>query len=144
MLELLTAKPLSVSLLMLPLALLDFPCHSLPAWRVSLFFTYYTRNSSQAVLKLKAFSSIYNQVSLFNHTYILACGGQLTTPTGVITSPNYPGYYAHNRDCRWFITAPQGKRITLTFEDFAIEPQATCLFDYVEVRLRYKHRCHFQ
>lgn len=65
--------------------------------------------------------------------YCVECGGELTTPSGAIQSPNYPGYYAHSRLCTWKITVPQGRRITLNFDDFNIESQSLCAFDYVEV-----------
>jgi len=58
----------------------------------------------------------------FNRPFLIAeCGGELTTSSGVIASPNYPGLYAHNRRCRWLIRAPQGRKVTLAFQDFDIE-----------------------
>nr|KAG5692365.1 hypothetical protein BaRGS_007978 [Batillaria attramentaria] len=61
------------------------------------------------------------------------CGGDLTTPTGTFTSPNYPGQYAHSRQCVWRITVQQGRRIRLTFPDFGLEYSRTCAWDYVMV-----------
>ncbi|KAI4871253.1 hypothetical protein NFI96_019773 [Prochilodus magdalenae] len=61
------------------------------------------------------------------------CGGDLNTATGTISSPNYPNLYPHNRVCRWSITVPQGRRVTLTFNDLRLEDHGNCLFDYVEV-----------
>ncbi|BFZ22426.1 hypothetical protein BsWGS_25465 [Bradybaena similaris] len=63
------------------------------------------------------------------------CGGQLNTPTGVITSPNYPNQYPHRRVCTWDITVPMGRRVTLTFSDLRLEGASSefCEWDYVEV-----------
>ena len=48
-----------------------------------------------------------------------ACGGWLTLPRGVITSPNYPANYDHNDNCAWMISAPPGYRIRVrTFRVF--------------------------
>ncbi|CAL1529132.1 unnamed protein product [Lymnaea stagnalis] len=64
------------------------------------------------------------------------CGGQLTTPSGVITSPNFPGQYPHNRRCEWVIIVSPGRSITLTFTDFRLEQHYSngfCPWDYVEI-----------
>ena len=44
------------------------------------------------------------------------CGGTLNALSGEITSPNYPGTYRSNRDCRWKIVAPAGNHLELTFK----------------------------
>uniref|UniRef100_A0A4W4F6Q8 Cubilin n=1 Tax=Electrophorus electricus TaxID=8005 RepID=A0A4W4F6Q8_ELEEL len=59
------------------------------------------------------------------------CGGDLNAPSGTISSPNYPNLYPHNRLCRWRITVPQGRRVTLTFNDLRLEDHNSCMFDYV-------------
>ncbi|MCJ8728547.1 hypothetical protein PDJAM_G00005700 [Pangasius djambal] len=61
------------------------------------------------------------------------CGGDLNAPSGTISSPNYPNLYPHNRLCRWKITVPAGRRVTLTFIDLRLEDHNSCMFDYVEV-----------
>lgn len=61
------------------------------------------------------------------------CGGDLTTPTGTIMSPNYPGQYAHSRECIWRITVQPGRRVKLTFNDLALENSSICAWDYIEV-----------
>ncbi|XP_076437898.1 tolloid-like protein 1 isoform X2 [Babylonia areolata] len=63
------------------------------------------------------------------------CGGILTAPGGVITSPNYPDNYYHFQKCLWKIKAPPGTRIRLTFNDFKLKPRnedCNC-DDYLEV-----------
>ncbi len=62
-----------------------------------------------------------------------ACGGDLTTPTGTLSSPNYPGVYAHGRACVWHIRVAEGRRINLTFTDFDVEHHNYCQFDSVRV-----------
>jgi hypothetical protein len=59
---------------------------------------------------------------------VAECGGELTTPTGVISSPNYPGLYAHHRRCRWLIRVEPGRRVTLTFNDFSVT--GVSMWDY--------------
>ncbi|XP_035668449.1 CUB and sushi domain-containing protein 3-like isoform X2 [Branchiostoma floridae] len=45
------------------------------------------------------------------------CGGNLTSPTGVITSPGqYPDYFEIPADCSWNIQAPAGFTVLLEFE----------------------------
>ena len=66
-------------------------------------------------------------------TLFIECGGDLVTPTGTFTSPNYPGLYAHSRECIWRITVQPGRRVKLTFNDFALENSFGCNYDYVAV-----------
>jgi len=61
------------------------------------------------------------------------CGATLTTLSGEITSPNYPGIYQERRDCTWKIIVPPGNHIQLEFEVFDIEDGDKCPYDYVEV-----------
>ncbi|KAL2085662.1 hypothetical protein ACEWY4_018982 [Coilia grayii] len=68
-----------------------------------------------------------------------ACGGFIelgdSDPPGYITSPNYPSNYPQNIDCIWVISVPNGEAVQLDFEDeFYIEPNTDCRFDYLEVR----------
>ena len=67
------------------------------------------------------------------------CGGDLTTPTGIMSSPNYPGQYAHARRCHWFIRVAPTRRIALTFVDLDIQlriyhRRRLCIGDRVQVR----------
>ncbi|XP_067930809.1 cubilin-like [Watersipora subatra] len=75
----------------------------------------------------------YPGFSLSFYASVESCGGEMTAPTGVIQSPNYPGYYAHDRQCTWLITAPEGRRVTITFDAFDIEAHSSCAFDYVQI-----------
>ncbi|XP_061173731.1 protein SpAN-like [Saccostrea echinata] len=67
------------------------------------------------------------------------CGGELTGTSGVFTSPNYPGDYTSYAECTWVIKGPPGSRITLTMEDFMVESDVTCYYDWLEVFLGGPH-----
>ena len=62
------------------------------------------------------------------------CGGYYASLTGAFSSPNYPGDYPNNVDCRYTIIVPVDHYITLSFQTFNTESG----FDYVKVRnIRY-------
>ncbi|KAL5010260.1 hypothetical protein ScPMuIL_012565 [Solemya velum] len=61
------------------------------------------------------------------------CGGELTGPTGNLSSPGYPEPYPHRRLCVWTITVQTGKYIELTIDDFDLETHSSCMFDVLEV-----------
>jgi hypothetical protein len=46
---------------------------------------------------------------------ILACGGELESFPGTITTSRYPLPYPSNRECHWKILAPQGMYIHVEF-----------------------------
>ena len=53
-----------------------------------------------------------------------ACGGIRTianSPTGELTSPNYPSQYPNNADCQWHIYGSGGDRVELSFVHFNLE-----------------------
>jgi len=56
-----------------------------------------------------------------------------STGTGAIKSPNYPSNYPESKDQEYKIKVESGKRIELTFVDFAIEDESQCSYDYVQV-----------
>ena len=66
--------------------------------------------------------------------FVLGCGGTLSTPTGVITSPNYPNFYSVRTDCIWTIVRPPGNTIEVSFTDMDLEQSTNCSYDFVEVR----------
>ncbi|XP_063226608.1 cubilin [Bacillus rossius redtenbacheri] len=76
------------------------------------------------------------QISYHLVESIPGCGGTLTEPEGIITSPTHPDshLYGNNLDCEWKIQLPVGDRIRLTFVSFSLEDSSSCRFDYLEVR----------
>lgn len=69
--------------------------------------------------------------------YVTACGGNLTDLKGTIQSPGYPGNYSDDLDCVWFISAPAGYRVTVTFQMFNLQPaqNETCQkSDHVQIQ----------
>ncbi|XP_062417015.1 membrane frizzled-related protein isoform X1 [Pungitius pungitius] len=61
------------------------------------------------------------------------CGGQRTGGYGSISSPNHPGPYPHQQLCAWHISVEEGHVVALSFQNFSLETQDVCEFDYVEV-----------
>lgn len=66
----------------------------------------------------------------------------------MIQSPSYPNAYPHGRICIWKIRGPPGRRITLTFTDFALEEprrrpgsgQSDACQDFVYVIINFERR----
>ncbi|KAK3105916.1 hypothetical protein FSP39_008473 [Pinctada imbricata] len=63
----------------------------------------------------------------------IGCGGELTGINGSLTSPNYPGNYTERHSCRWIITVPRRRIVTLMFTDINLLGSADCERAYVEV-----------
>lgn len=67
------------------------------------------------------------------------CGGRIEGTSGEISSPGYPSSFAHRHSCTWVITAPQGRAVTITFEDFDLEQpvswanRSSCQYDWIMV-----------
>ncbi|KAK5970140.1 CUB domain protein [Trichostrongylus colubriformis] len=61
------------------------------------------------------------------------CLFELNSPSGVITTPNYPGDYPKSQNCTWhFLTTP-GHRLMLTFLSFQVEEHSQCKYDSVSI-----------
>uniref|UniRef100_A0A3B4AL78 Uncharacterized protein n=1 Tax=Periophthalmus magnuspinnatus TaxID=409849 RepID=A0A3B4AL78_9GOBI len=58
------------------------------------------------------------------------CGGNLTSPSGLILSPDYPEPYPHGRECDWKVTVQQDYVISLSFNQFSLEPSYDFLHIY--------------
>ena len=69
----------------------------------------------------------------FNMSYSLSpCGGILTGPTAVITSPNHPANYPDNVNCYWLLRFSPGSQIELRTASFSLD--SDCQADNVTVR----------
>ena len=67
-------------------------------------------------------------------TYLLgACGGDFTTPYGLLTSPSYPAIYPNLENCTYIITLPSERYIKLTMLNIDIHCSSPML-DYLEMR----------
>ncbi|XP_077015414.1 cubilin-like [Tamandua tetradactyla] len=64
---------------------------------------------------------------------LTGCGGDLGTPSGTFTSPNYPMPYYDSSECRWQLQASRGSPFVLEFGDFHLEPHPNCSLDYLAV-----------
>uniref|UniRef100_A0A8C4QEE5 CUB and Sushi multiple domains 3 n=1 Tax=Eptatretus burgeri TaxID=7764 RepID=A0A8C4QEE5_EPTBU len=60
---------------------------------------------------------------------IAPCGGNLTGPSGLILSPNYPQPYPHGKECDWYITMAPENVISLNFIRFSMEAN----YDFLHV-----------
>ena len=71
-----------------------------------------------------------------DHFWILSivCGGEFTSPSGVITSPFHPDNYPSQRTCTYVISQPKSTVIRAQFLDFDVEGSQNCNFDYVQIR----------
>lgn len=64
----------------------------------------------------------------------VGCGGDFINKNyGEFTSPNYPNGYPHSTECLWHIHSPSGLSIQLTLQDFDVEADSGCTFDYLNV-----------
>ncbi|NXT56773.1 CUZD1 protein, partial [Pluvianellus socialis] len=61
------------------------------------------------------------------------CGGLLTSPNGTLTSPNYPAAYPEFTYCVWHIQTAKNTKINLQFQDFFLELDKNCQFDFTAV-----------
>ncbi|KAB0386866.1 hypothetical protein FD755_001822, partial [Muntiacus reevesi] len=71
-----------------------------------------------------------NQWSAKKPGCVSPCGGHLTSPSGTILSPGWPGFYKDALSCAWVIEAQPGYPIKITFDRFKTEVN----YDTLEVR----------
>ncbi|KAG7219563.1 hypothetical protein INR49_018990 [Caranx melampygus] len=63
------------------------------------------------------------------------CGGTYIGQSGTISSPGFPGSnYPDGTNCEWFLEGPTGHYLTLSYQNFTLQPSSGCLADYVEIR----------
>ncbi|XP_076832336.1 suppressor of tumorigenicity 14 protein homolog [Brachyhypopomus gauderio] len=83
----------------------------------------------------KGFLAEYRAIPLSS---VRTCGGVLTSPTGNISSPNYPSFYPPSVDCTWTINVPKGMYVRVKFLMFRMkEPGVNtrvCNKDYVLIQ----------
>ncbi|CAG7818980.1 unnamed protein product, partial [Allacma fusca] len=72
-----------------------------------------------------------------SHLFVIGvpgCGGVLTAPAGIFSSPHHPEPYAHALDCEWLIRLPPLETVSIEFLSFEVENARNCRYDFVEVR----------
>eukprot|EP00794_Sanderia_malayensis_P015619 gene15619-17196_t len=79
----------------------------------------------------QGFSASYQAID-FPTQQIDLCDTALTSPAGMVSSPNYPEYYPSNEDCNMTIITEESP-IKLTFEAFDVGSE-DCSNDFVHVR----------
>ena len=57
----------------------------------------------------------------------------MKSPRGSIESPNYPNDYPSSSDCAWTLDFGPGIFVRVHFDNFNLEEQSTCSFDYVSL-----------
>uniref|UniRef100_A0AAR2JDA1 Metalloendopeptidase n=1 Tax=Pygocentrus nattereri TaxID=42514 RepID=A0AAR2JDA1_PYGNA len=60
------------------------------------------------------------------------CEHTIHSPSGTISSPNWPDKYPSRKECTWDITATPGHRVKITFSEFEIEQHQECAYDHLE------------
>ncbi|XP_069479381.1 embryonic protein UVS.2-like [Ambystoma mexicanum] len=105
--------------------LLDRPCASgqLPSVVSSGNSMLVQFNNRGPILPLR-FSPRYSTV---------LCGATLTSTSGTLTSPGYPGNYLASTDCTWIIIAPVRYKIYFTMTSFNLEGHPMCIYDYLTI-----------
>ncbi|XP_075409854.1 CUB and sushi domain-containing protein 2 isoform X3 [Tenrec ecaudatus] len=86
-----------------------------------------TQGSETITCILKEGSVVWNSAVLRCEA---PCGGHLTSPSGTVLSPGWPGFYKDALSCAWVIEAQPGYPIKITFDRFKTEVN----YDTLEVR----------
>ncbi|XP_017783006.1 PREDICTED: cubilin-like [Nicrophorus vespilloides] len=87
-------------------------------------------SSNKSLVILNVDHAMYN--SRFRlEWHIDGCGGLLTHPTGVITTPNYPNGYVYDTRCDWLIQVDYGYSVQFTIKDIDLERSDKCEYDYI-------------
>lgn len=79
---------------------------------------------AERVLIVKPF---FTQINFF----ISECSQKFTGDRGNFSSPVVDGLYPRNADCVWQITVDENHTIVVQFEDFNLEKDKKCKYDYV-------------
>ncbi|XP_019897556.2 cubilin [Esox lucius] len=85
---------------------------------------------SDASLATEGFSASYVSINATTD-----CSQSFTSPTGELSSPNFPNNYPNDRQCVYEILVGVNMQIMLNFTHFSLEGSPpSCFFDYVEIR----------
>ena len=61
------------------------------------------------------------------------CQHEIDTPSGEISSPNWPDFYPSRKDCVWHFTTVNGQRIKIIFQNFELEQHQECTYDHIAI-----------
>lgn len=91
--------------------------------------------SSRNVMLLQFVTNEAISASGFNAYFQnIVCAHAYSTSPGTVTSENYPQNYPASLNCGYYISAPSGNKISLTFTDFDLEPSSPhCHIDYLAI-----------
>lgn len=81
---------------------------------------------------IKITSTLFIQMNLYVCLGV-KCGGILSSSSGNISSPNFPGLYPYNTECIWLIVVSEGSSVLLTFHHFELEYHIDCAYDYIKI-----------
>ena len=102
-----------------------------------IIFTDFYRFKSNYFESGLGFKIKYHSTNELERTFrIGSCGGQFSTPGGILTSPSYPDNYPNDADCVYSITRPNGTCVNLKVMAVDVEergPFSGC-YDYLEIR----------
>ncbi|KAL3289762.1 hypothetical protein HHI36_023157 [Cryptolaemus montrouzieri] len=94
----------------------------------------YTGNGHLMTVQFVSDNSYSGKGFASNFTFIRSkCGGKMTSPSGTITSPNYPRNFNAGDRCEWLITTDENHVIDFEFEDIDLTTSPKCLSNYVQV-----------
>ncbi|XP_066461958.1 embryonic protein UVS.2-like isoform X2 [Eleutherodactylus coqui] len=89
-------------------------------------------STSQLLVEFSSDSSVTG--AGFKASYsTVNCGGTYYTLERNVTSPNYPNNYGPNMYCIFTVTAPVGKKVSMTFVEFHLESFPYCGCDSLRV-----------
>ncbi|XP_078540690.1 embryonic protein UVS.2-like [Lissotriton helveticus] len=92
----------------------------------------FTSSGNEMLLEFVTDGSI--TASGFKASYSnVKCGGTFTSSAGTVSSPDYPKNYPVNMDCGFYLTAPAGYKVSLTFTSFAVEADPQCAYDSLSI-----------
>ncbi|XP_078540496.1 embryonic protein UVS.2-like isoform X2 [Lissotriton helveticus] len=61
------------------------------------------------------------------------CGGTFTSSAGTVSSPYFPKVYHPKMNCGFYLVAPAGYKVSLTFTYFAVESHPQCAYDSLSI-----------
>ena len=94
----------------------------------------------QCCLQQKWLMFVNSVLVIMNWFSLSECDRNLTTVSGMILSPNHPGYYPPLTRCQWIINVPRGNTIKLRFLEFQLEDHPSCFNDFLDIYSGLKSR----